>query len=51
MFDGFAHKCDDLNHHHLPAIARLPVNHDNAFLVEVSYRLTLIYNNIFDTIQ
>ena len=36
VFDGFARECDDLHHHRLPAIARVPVSHDNAFLIEVS---------------
>jgi len=36
LFDGFARDIDLLNDHPLPAIAKLPVCHDNAFLIEVS---------------
>ena len=39
VFDGFVRECENLNHH-LPAVARLPVSHDNAFLIEVSHQIT-----------
>ena len=34
MFDAFARNCDLLDHQ-LPAIAEIPFNYDNAFIIEV----------------
>ena len=36
MFDGFARKCDLLDHH-LPAMAKIPFSYENAFIINVSY--------------
>ena len=36
VFNGFARDIDLLKNHPLPAVAKLPVCHDNAFLIEVS---------------
>ena len=47
MFDGFARECDDLHQHRLPAIVRVPVSHDDAFLIDVSdsfIRLFFLFN-------
>ena len=36
VFDGFARKCDLLNHL-LPAMAKIPFSYENAFIISVSY--------------
>ena len=42
VFDAFARDCDQLDHH-LPAMAEVPFDYENAFIIEVRSDLLINY--------